>query len=356
MKDLHNTTDHPVSIRSARYLGSFPRLRTASWVVIGQDGGQSIDLGEQTLFVFSDTLLAPFNEVHGEYAHAPFATPFGDRGIFLANCAGLANSRESLSQTVTGMHYYVDEMGFPCEILKPTPEEREQKIRFWPEHGIYIDGQVYLYYLGIQTTDHDSIWGFCNVGVGLATLDLQTGECDRIYHEGDWCLWQINSDDFHFGVQVLTVNEHVYVFGSRQDGFGAQAVVGRVEASRITDPAAYEYLHLPKREWQPDLEGTGGLAYSGSEYSISYNPYLGKYVMFYVEGSKKTVKMRTADDLVGPYSSPKRVGKVPCESTSELAYLAFEHPEFRMNDGEKVYISYCQPRFTPNALLEVRFR
>jgi hypothetical protein len=355
MRDLHNTTNS-VPVRSTRYLGSFPRLRTTSWVVIGQDGGQSIDLGGRTLFVFSDTLLAPLNEVHQEHAHAPFATPLGDRGIFLANCAALSDNRESLSQAVTEMRYYVDEAGFPCEILKPTPEEREQEIRFWPEHGIYIDGKVYLYYLGIQTTDHDSIWSFCNLGAGLAILDPETGACDRVRREGDWRLWQTDSDDFHFGVQTLAVDEHVYVFGSRQYGFGARAIVSRVAVNRMTDPTAYEYLRLPEREWQPDIEGAGDLGDSSSEYSISYNPYLDGYVMFYVDGSKKTLKVRTADNLLGPYSSPREIGRVPCKSASELVYLAFEHSKFRMHDGEKVYVSYCQPHFTPNALLEIKFR
>ena len=46
------------SIRAVRYIGTLPRRHTNLWVLFGQDGGQSIDLGDRTLFVFSDTLLA----------------------------------------------------------------------------------------------------------------------------------------------------------------------------------------------------------------------------------------------------------------------------------------------------------
>ncbi len=347
--------EYPVTIRSARYVGAFPRLRSDSWILVGQDGGQSIDLGRETLFVFSDTLLAPGRNVrHLDYRRAPLPTPLGDRGIFLANTAGLSSGQD-LRQALAGMSYYMDEKGLPREILEPTPEEREQDIRFWPEHGICVDGKVYLYYLGIQTIDHSSIWGFRNCGIGLAVLDPQTGTCSRIRQGDDWCLWRAAAEDFHFGVQVIGDGEDVYVFGSLREGHQVRAILARVKADRITEPAAYEYLCSPQPDWHPDLGQACALGESAPEFSVSFNPYLGKYLLAYVDGPRKTLMLRTADRLFGPFSPPSRVGRVPCEPSSELVYLGFEHPKFAANGGERVYLSYCQPHFTPNGLVEVRF-
>ncbi|MCZ7569848.1 MAG: DUF4185 domain-containing protein [Ardenticatenaceae bacterium] len=342
-------------VRAACFLGGLRQARTDSWAIIGQDGGQSIDLGDRILFVFSDTLFAALpNLYHNESLTAPYPVPAGRQGIFLANSAGLSRG-DDLRQALGEIRYYTDEEGFPREIIEPTGPEREQEVRFWPEHGISLDGKVYLYYLGVQTVDRSSIWGFHTLGAGLAVLDPESGACERIRRENDWCLWRAEVDDFHFGVQVLRDDEDVYVFASVRKGLLPSALLARVKADQIADPAAYEYLYTPQPEWGPDLEGALSLGESGSEYSVSYNPYLGRYLMIYVEGYGKTLMMRTADRLFGPYSQPQQIGHLPHDRSSELLYLGFEHPTYRKNDGETVYITYCQPRFTANSLIAVRF-
>jgi hypothetical protein len=78
--------------------------------------------------------------------------------------------------------------------------------------------------------------------------------------------------------------------------------------------------------------------------------------MVYVDSYDKVLYLRTADGLWGPYSAPQKVARVPHEPSSELIYLGFEHPKFRADDGAKIYISYCQPHFYPNAVVQLRFR
>jgi hypothetical protein len=66
--------------------------------------------------------------------------------------------------------------------------------------------------------------------------------------------------------------------------------------------------------------------------------------------------MRTADAMWGPYSDPAPIVAVPHGASSEMVYLAFEHSEFTRDDGETVFLSYCQPHFTNNSLLALKFR
>jgi len=352
----HTSRAAAIPLRSARHLGTFPRVRTDAWVMIGQDGGQSIELGDDTLFVFSDTLIAPLRNSHlGRYATRAVPTQPNRQGIFLANSAGVA-SPTNLRHALAELRYYTDDNGLPREIVRPTKAEREAGIRFWPEHGVLVDGRVYLYYLGVQTVDPRSKWGFRNLGAGLAILDRETGESIRVRREGEWCLWNAGSEDLHFGVQVLRERDDIYVFASVRRDVVCDAYLARVKASEITDPTAYEYLESPRPTWSRDREAAVSLGPSSGDYSVSFNPYLGKYLMVYVDGFDKTLKLRTADRLHGSYSAPVTIVAVPHEPASELIYLGFEHPRFRERDGETIYVSYCQPHFTANSLIALRFR
>lgn len=360
LKPKTDPPDPRVPIRATRHLGSFPRTYTADWLLVGQDGGQSIDLGDRTLFVFADTLVAwRRSQFASKYAPAPYHTVLDPRGIFLGNSAAIG-AGDTLREALDSLRYFTDADGFPREIIPPTPRERAQEIRFWPEHGIYLNGTVYLYYLGIQKTEGDTVWSFRNLGTGLALLDPETGACERIRRDGEWCLWPVTDGDFHFGVQTVhavpeDADEYLYVFGSIRHHFDFQTIVARVAPAKITDPDAYEYLQSPEGDWGRCVENAHNLGGSSSEFSLSYNEFLEQYTMLSVEAHTRWLELRTADALLGPYSPPQRIAKVPCQLPDELTYLAFEHPKYRLNRGERIYISYCQPHFTPNELVEVRF-
>ncbi len=345
-----------VRLRSSRFLGTFPRWHADGWTMVGQDGGQSINLGEQTLFVFSDTLLAARSSAPTQpRAAIAVPTPLDGHAFFLANSAGITAGSD-LRQALASLRYYADGEGLPREILRATPTEREQAIRFWPLHGIQIDGRVYLFYLGIQQIDPHSLWAFRNLGVGLARLDPVSGTCERLYPNGDWCYWKPLADDMHVGVQILRDGDDLYVFGSRRDGFNTRALLARVPACRVAEPTAYEFLQSAEPTWGASLDSACSLGECNSDYSVSYNPYFGQYSMVYLDSYQKTLMLRLAERPWGPYSPPLKLIGVPYQPSSELIYLGFEHPEFRQDDGATIYISYCQPHFTTNSLVKLRFQ
>jgi hypothetical protein len=344
------------AIRAVRYMGTLPRRHTAEWVLFGQDGGQSIDLGDRTLFVFSDTLLAA-RTLTRPPQHVPqvFREDVGNQGVFLANCAGVA-PRGTVREAWASIDYYLDSLGFPREILAPTPRERAQEVRFWPEHGVQLHGAVYLYYLGVQTTDRTTIWGFRNAGSGLARLDPGTGLCTRLERYGDWRLWRHHGVDMHFGVQVLQEDGFCYVFGSVRHGLFSEAILARVRPEDIDSVEAYTYLKSHAPEWTASLDAACDLGPCAGDFSVSRNAYLDRYLMAYINPYDKMLTVRTAGQLWGPYSEPQPVVVVPHASSTELVYLGFEHPGFTTDGGQTVFLSYCQPHFTNNSLLALKFR
>lgn len=345
-------------LRSSRYMGLFPQTRTPGYCVAGQDGGQSIALdlnGEKTLFLFSDTLLLAPGE-HQERAHAPIpmALPAGTESLFLANCAAVAQGSH-LRAALASMKYYEDAEGLPLEILQADARERFRAMRFWPEHGICLDGRVFFYYLGVQTIDPTSIWGFRVLGAGIAELNPVTGETRRVAVRGDTLLWRNPGADFHFGVYVIAQDGWVFVFGSARDGIQSHARLARVRPDFIAEPASYEYLASPEPAWSPRFGDSCSLGPAAPEFSVSWNAWLGMYTMIYVEEYSKRVMLRTADHLWGPYSEPQDLIGVPHQASSVLVYLAFEHAGFRQEDGRRIFLSYCEPNFSPGSLLTLQF-
>jgi hypothetical protein len=344
-------------IHSVRYIGTLPRAHTDLWVLFGQDGGQSIDLDDgRTLFVFSDTLLSARTLIHPRKpAPAALRAEVGNHGVFLANCAGTAPAG-NLREAWSNIRYYIDATGFPREILPATLSERAQELRFWPEHGLCVGGVVYLYYIGIQSVDPSSVWGFRNAGSGLARLDPVTGECERLRIRGDWRLWRPVGNDMHFGVQAVRHEDYVYLFGSMRDWLYCHAFLARVPVDQLTDVDAYTYLQSSEPHWSTSIADACDLGPCAGDFSVSYNAHLGRYLLIYVDPYEKVLTVRMAEQLWGPYSEPRRITAVPHAASTEMVYLAFEHPSFTPDDGRTVYVSYCQPHFTNNSLLALKFR
>lgn len=347
---------NPPRIHSSRYLGNLPTVKTTAYAVVGQDGGQSVCINGKTLFFFSDTLLICKDpQVAAAHATAPpVPVPFSPQTVFLANCAALSEG-EDLAALASNLHYFHGPDGLPREILKPTSRERFRNLRFWPEHGICVDGRVYFFYLGIQTIDSSSNWGFRSVGVGLAALDVDSGDCERFQYNDDWMFWRTVQGDLHLGVTLLQVEEFVYVFGSRRTQIENTAFLARVPAALIAERNSYEYLTSSAPSWSTDFGTACDLGPCSSEYSVSYNSYLEKYTMIYVDEYRKRLMLRTADQLWGPYSRPWDLIGVPHQENSVLIYLGFEHASFQQQGGRKIFISYCEPNFSPGSLVTLTF-
>lgn len=345
-----------LTIRSTRYLGNVPLPQGRGWRLHGQDGGQSIDLGEESLFVFSDTLLSAARGGDPRFSSV-IPNQTGLRGYFLPNCAGLAPNpgpravdlRRSLGQ----LRFFTDAAGWPREILTATDDERRDGLRFWPQHGILLGGAVYLYYLGILCTDPTDTWGFRCLGTGLARLDPASGRCERLRRQGEWCFWPVIGDDFHLGVQVLARDGWLYVFASLRHGLDGTLRLARVRPEAITDPESYEYLAATSPRWTRRLDDALDLGPCASELSVSYNAFLDRYLMTYIHPHDKVLTLRTAEEPWGPYGPPQTVARVPHLSTSEMVFLTFEHPQFATDGGRRLVVSYSQPRFVANSLVSV---
>ncbi len=348
-----------IEIASLEVLGSAPAAGgddrggsggsgiSGRWRLVGQDGGQTIDLGDEVLFTFADTLIVP-RPAEATAGRAPGT-------VLLANCAARApGAAGGLPRALAELRYLADARGWPRQILAPTAEERQRRMRLWPAHGLALGSRVYLFYLGIEFTNPDSDWGFRNLGAGLAVIDLATGHAARVRRRGTWCLWRTHGDDFHFGVQVLREGDVAYVYSSLRRGYYSEAGVARVAVDKLGDPDAYSFL-AADGGWSPRHQDAASLGPASNDYSVSWNAHLGRYLMTYVDPYAKVLNLRTAPRPWGPWSPPQPVATLPHQPGSELIFLAWEHPRFAADGGRTVYITYCQPHFVQNTVLALTF-
>lgn len=336
-------------VRSLQHLGYAHATRRRGWALVGQDGGQSIELEGRSLFLFSDTLLARTGHLEESLPR----TLSRDNAIFLGNCAGTASGQD-LATALSRVEYFSSDR-FPNEILAATPGERFARIRFWPEHGVLTGENVVFYYIGICHLDQSDTWGFQGVGSGIATLDPLTGECKRMRRAGKWQFWPVIGDDLHVGTQVIREGPLLYVFSSRRRGLHSEALLARVPVDSVLDLSAYEYWVSGPEQWTKRFEDSDAVTGAANEFSVSFNPYLDCYLMVYVDSWTRRLCVRTAPSLWGPYSEPQISGVLPCREEAGIIALGFEHPQFREENGRTIYISYCQPGFTQNSLVALRF-
>ncbi len=347
-----------VRLHATRYVGAFPRIETPKYVIFGQDGGQSIDLlDDRVLFLFSDTLVVsaePSEATTADWDPGPPRPHTGGCEVFLPNCAAVAPKR-SYKEALAALEYLEGGDGLPRQLLPALARERFQRIRFWPEHGVRIGDFVYLYYVGVQTVDPSSSWGFRAAGAGLARVDVATLNATRLTRQGDWRLWETNADDLHFGVCVRHDADYVYVYFSTRDGLAMKSHLARVKAAAIEELEAYEYLTSSSPTWSPERADAVSLGECAPEYTVHYNRHLHKYVMLYIDSFLRVIKLRTADAWWGPFSAPQSLIRVPSDPKSELIYLGFEQAAFEEREGRRVFFSYSQPHFTMNSSVVLDF-
>jgi hypothetical protein len=339
-------------VAAVSHHGPVPAIESSAWVLVGQDGGQSIELDDgDTLFVFADTLLAYPDAWRAGWPESRWPIR-RDQGRFLANCAARAGGA-ALPDELARLRYLTDGSGWPRELLEATPAEGLARVRFWPEHGVCVAGQVYLFYLGIEHLSPGT-WGFRTAGTGLALLDPRTGATRRLrWDNGDWRLWPDLADGSRGGVQVLRAGDHAYVFGSLRHGEATTARLARVALDALDQRGAYEFLCGSGPLWSRDPARALDLGPCGNEFSVSWNLYLGAYLMCYAERGERGLCLRAAEHPWGPYSEPARVGGLPIEARNQVAALACEHARYAEDGGRVLWITYCQPNFTRNSMVRL---
>ncbi|CAN5173715.1 hypothetical protein BH20ACT5_BH20ACT5_20560 [soil metagenome] len=316
--------------------------RETGWT--GADGIYSIPLsgderpgtatGGLTFWTFSDTFVG---RVNADGGRLPGSTLVNNT---MAVQRGGAPDPARIKFVVNS-----DAAGRPVAQVEPAEPGRW----FWPNDGIVVDGQLYLYSLRMKRGG-DPVFNFETDGVSLLSTSASSPPPFETYTEVDTPLYLPASGDegdltFGLGVMPNTVRAgapapdgYLYVYGVRNDP-NKKLLVSRVRPGQIEDFSAYRFWD--GTDWSPSITAAVPVTSRvSSEFSVT--PLAdGRYILVFQRDTlSDKVAVRYGASPVGPWSAPEVIYTAPEAglTPNTYTYNAKAHPHLS-RPGE-LLISY----------------
>lgn len=315
---------HPLVIEAVEDLGVLP---LPSAVTVGRDGGQSGMLGGKVLWTFGDTFLS---------AHNPI-----DNSSVLSATGGWSTVADPLALVEP-----VDANGFPAQLIPYTTTEIAANQAdplngwaLWP--GSMIDtgtGEGVVIFQRIKRTDGS---GFASQGTGTARIAVDATVATRAPED-------LFAPPERLFMPHAVIDGNVYAWACESVGFlDVGCRIARAPVASADLRSAYEFYD--GNQWQPDAAAAAiVIDHVAGGPTLSWNPYLGRYLAVTGGVLSSTVMLRTADRIEGPWSDPVMIeagttGILAPTAANSYNYIIIEHPELRSADGRSIEISYSRP-------------
>jgi hypothetical protein len=126
--------------------------------------------------------------------------------------------------------------------------------------------------------------------------------------------------------------------------------LGRVDPASVQERSAWTF-YAGNGNWSPQLADAVSIIPDANILSVSWNAYLQQYVAVYSAPFSQNVVMRTSPNPEGPWSR-EVTAFVALQPVSGNVYDAHSHPEYDVNQGQTIYVTYS--RATGSFSSEVR--
>ena len=331
-----------VMIVSAQDLGVIPTNPD----IVGRDGANSALFQGDSVWLYGDTFLAQ--------ANAQNRTLISDSWSFTADL--------SAQNGIGDFEEHLDSAGEPTMILPESPAEQaynqahngnvcqEQpcgaRWALWPT-SMVVDApsnQAFIFYMLVSARPGD--FNFQSVGSSVATWSnfqkspqrpdfnppIVSGHSDLMFSQSEP----------GFGTAALISNGLLYAYGCQvpNDGADKRCRLGRVEPVNILDRGAWSF-YAGDGHWSSQVGDAVSVFEGSSIVSVYWNRFLQRYVALYSKLLSDEVAMRTSPNPEGPWSDEIIVftAMKPVQGTVYDAHL---HPEYDVNGGQTIYVSYSR--------------
>jgi hypothetical protein len=289
--------------------------QTNGW--IGGDGAYSVALApEHTLWLFSDTWIG--NVRDGKRTNATMVN----------NTLALQDGLGARAKMQFIVRHDAD--GKPVAFITPA----DKRGWFWLQAGVCVDKQLFLFLTQIEKTSAPGVFGFRQIGqsLGVVTNPLAPPLEWHVQQHPLPCVEFTSARHQTFGAAALVDGGYVYIYGTDEDiqpgKLARYLIVARVPTNHVADFSAWKYYAGGK--WDADFhKGTRIVDGIATEYSVSFLPKLGKYVLVYThEGLSPNIQVRTSQTPWGNWSAPFAVYRCPEMSKDKrlFSYAAKAHP------------------------------
>jgi hypothetical protein len=291
---------------------------------IGADVAYSVPLGpEKRLWLFGDTFVGQIRN--------------GKR-----KAEKMIHSSIAIQEQNDRPRFY-----FPVN-KKHAPESFIQspgpRTYFWLGDGVRTKEALYFFLQEVKWIN-DTAWGFNCVGTWLVCVENP---------DDDPANWKMTKYKLPFadladgqvailGAEILKTDDYIYIYGysNRTNSTSMKnQIVARARPDEFGDSSSWEFCS--NGFWTKDFDKVAAVfSGTGAEGSVSWQPFLKKFVFIYSDGIGGAIDMRTAMAPEGPWSTPIKLYQCPERkiSPSVFCYAAKGHPE--VSETNELLISYA---------------
>ncbi|MFW6077777.1 MAG: DUF4185 domain-containing protein [Hyphomicrobiales bacterium] len=168
-----------------------------------------------------------------------------------------------------------------------------------PTNGLSLGERMVLHYMSVRMWTADGRWLVRGSGLAYSDDDGQT------WHRSPTAVWP-NGSGFE-QVAFVDQGELIYTFGIPQGRFG-EVRLRRVPRAALFDPAAYRYWN--GTGWVANhLAAAAVVPAPAGELSVAWSEPHQRWLMMYLDEAHDEIVLRTAADLVGPWSDAQTVAQ-----------------------------------------------
>ncbi len=289
--------------------------------IYGTDLGIPVKFKDETILLFGDSFSGP--KMSGMWK-SNFLARSTDKDLYDGiSFDVVTNSNGAALPFCEGRHMDGNEFDNNVEVTKI------------PTGGIEINGTMYVFYMSIRYWGVAGSWKV-NYNQCLKSKDLKSWsevKSLRFSESEAQCFGQI----YPYKDEK---SDYIYLYGI-PGGRNGGCVLGRVKEDSFENREEIEYL-IKANTWKKGNEGLASLntnpyyvAEPGvSELSVSYNEYLGKYMMSYVKNSQIIIMTSNT-----PYSKFKDPIVILKEGDYNGIYGGFICPGFVADGGKSIYLT-----------------
>ncbi|MDZ4657592.1 MAG: DUF4185 domain-containing protein [Bythopirellula sp.] len=345
---MAETTDSTL-VLAVRYLGK--QFQDNPVRVTGQDCASSIVLPSgEAFWLFGDTIEGPFESIRG--------LALDDK---LSNTAAVVPEQD-VSEGIKRFEFVTEPDGKRARQVVPFVDgEAPAEQRIWPVHGACSGGHIYVFYHRISLIPGVDVFeNFTLEGMGIARAKIGEWKFERLTApDSGYEFWK--GDKPTFGVFVQQQDGVAYVWGSLMTGM----FLARTSPEKIADLSSYEYLIAAPTTADPEAKPVWSKTFEPmavmfdsvpNEMSASYNSHLGCYTAIHTRLRENEIVLRTAPEIVGPWSDAEVIYRPEKKDESDLFYAAKEHPELARENGKVIYVTYVDSRSYAPQLIEVTLK
>jgi hypothetical protein len=303
--------------------------RQTGWT--GADGAYSVALADdEILWLFGDTWYGEVRQ--GRHMDA----------VIIKNSIAIQQGRMPPGASVQ-FYTGLSPDGSPRAFVQPDDHHGW----FWIYDGIRVGKELYLFLVQLERTADRKSFGFKIVGSYLGHV-ANPGDVPANWrlarYRIPWGRFSAAGDTL-FGSSLLKADRHIYIYGTTEVVDGdirrKSMILARVPETELDRFDRWRFFSAG--EWSTDFKKSSGLCSDmANEFSVSYLPALGKYIVVYTEkGFSKNIAMRFAPDPWGPWSAPRRIYACPeaVRNQDVFCYAAKGHPDLSSAPDE-IIITY----------------